>query len=164
MANSGLDHVCKRQQPELLQGMAQARRLPGTATEVRTDGIFVSNHVENGRIVAERLVHVGARCARRRAHAVDYDVRAVRAPDMHDAAADHADHHWLNDGQREQAGDCCIDRIAAVRQYLAPAAEASGWLVTTILAPQAGRLSHSNDTVACARQFDVIAVLAPGSV
>jgi hypothetical protein len=46
----------------------------------------------------------------------------------------------------------------------APAAEASGWLVTTILAPQAGRLSHSNDTVACARQFDVIAVFAPGSV
>ena len=49
---------------------------------------------------------------------------AVGQPDMGDAAAEHANHHRLDHGQREQAGNRRVNRVAAGEQHFG--ADASG--------------------------------------
>jgi hypothetical protein len=47
-------------------------------------------------------------------------VAAIGHAQMRDAAAEDADHHRLHDGQREQARDGRVHRVAAGQQHLRP--------------------------------------------
>ena len=65
-----------------------------------------------------RAVSVGPDRQRHGALAVDETVAAVTEPDMRHAAADDADHHRLDHGQREQGSDGGIDGVAAGGEHL----------------------------------------------
>ena len=66
----------------------------------------------------EILVHVGARGFRCSAEVIYDNVATVRQPDVRDAAAQNADHHWLDHRQREQRRHGSVDRVAAGEQNL----------------------------------------------
>ena len=62
---------------------------------------------------------------------------AVRKPQMHHAAAEHADHHRLDDGEREKGGDRCVDGVATGQHDLR-AGRRGEWMIGHDHAARAG--------------------------
>ena len=100
------------------------------------------------------------------AHAVDDGVAAVGQADMHGRAADQADHHRLDHGQRELGGDGGIDGVAAGGQHLH--AGGGGQRVVrhhhAAACRAAGCFSQVNGVPARSRQFDLPMAYPPCSL
>ena len=110
----GLHDIGEGHGAEPLQRFAPGFQRAGHRDRLRAVEIFVADGVEHVmRRARLRAVGVGPDRQRHGALAIDETVAAVGKPDMRHAAADDADHHRLDHGQREQGGDRGIDGVAA---------------------------------------------------
>ena len=118
MFDRGLHHVGKRHGAEPLKRLAPGLQRARHGDGFRPVEVFITRRVEHVmRRAGFRGVGIGPDRQRHRALAVDEAMAAVGQPDMGHAAADDADHHRLDHGQREQGGDRRIDGVAAGRQH-----------------------------------------------
>ncbi|MEY4006294.1 MAG: hypothetical protein RLZZ221_2390, partial [Verrucomicrobiota bacterium] len=111
--------VGEREAAEALERRAPAQQRARHRDGERAHGVLAALRLAVVRqLVRDRLVHVGARRAGRGAQPVEHDMGAVGEADMRDAAAQHADHHRLHHGQREERGDRGVDGVATGEQHL----------------------------------------------
>ena len=118
MLDRGLHDVGKAHGAEPLQRLAPGFQRARHGDRFRAVEIFIADGIEHVmRRARLRCVGIGPDRQRHRALAVDEAMAAVGQPDMRHAAADDADHHRLDHGQREQRRDRRIDGVAAGRQH-----------------------------------------------
>ena len=119
MADRRLHHIGQREGAKARQRLAPALQIAGRGHRGRTQRVLPPDRVHRaGRGVG--IGRVGGRAGgeRRGALAVDHHMAAVGQPDMRHAAAQDADHHRLDHGQREESRDRRVDRVAAGGQHL----------------------------------------------
>ena len=115
----GLHDIGERHGAEPPQRFAPGLERTGHGDRLRAVQVFVADGIEHVmRRARLRAIGVGPNRQRHGALAVDEAVAAVTEPDMRHAAADDADHHRLDHGQREQGGDRGIDGVAAGGEHL----------------------------------------------
>ncbi len=115
----GLHDVGERHGAEAAQGLAPGLQRARRGNRLRPVEVLVVDGVEHVmRRAGLAAIGVGLHRQRHRALAVDEAMAAVSGADMRHAAADDADHHRLDHGQREQGRDRGIDGVAARGQHL----------------------------------------------
>ena len=110
----GLHDIGKAHGAEAPQRLAPGLQRARHSHRFRPGEILVSDGVEHVmRRARLRRVGVGTNRQRHGALAIDETMAAVGKPDVRHAAADDADHHRFDHGQREQRRDRGIDGVAA---------------------------------------------------
>ena len=112
--NRRLHHIGARKRAEAVQRLAPPHQIARRGDRGGANRVLASDRVH----VARRgfwIGRVGRRPSGERGHAlvVDHDMVAAGEADMRHAAAQHASHHRLDDGQGEERGDRGIDGVAA---------------------------------------------------
>ena len=119
MTDRGLHDVGQRHRAVAAQGQAPGQQRARHGDRLRADLVLAALDVEDLRRGAgDRAVHVGRPPSGTALMPSMTVWRAVGETDMTGRAADQADHHRLDDGQRELRGDGGVDRVAAGRQHL----------------------------------------------
>ena len=119
MLDRGLHDVGETHGAEAAQRLAPGLQRARRCDRLRPVEVLVVDGVEHVmRRAGLAAIGVGLHRQRHRALAVDEAMAAVRGADMRHAAADDADHHRLDHGQREQGRDRGIDGVAAGGQHL----------------------------------------------
>ena len=118
VADCRFHDVGQRERAEARQRLAPSLQIAGRRDRCRTQGILAADHVHcaGGGL---RVWCIGRRSSGERRHAlvVDHHVAAIGEADMRHAAAEHADHHRLDHGEREECRDRRVDRIATGGQH-----------------------------------------------
>ncbi len=119
VADGGLQRVRERTGAEAGERFAPGLERAGHGNSRGADCVAAADRVHRPR----RCLRVGGVGVRPRGgrggrEPVHDEVASVGQSQMRDAAAQDADHHRLDDGQREQRRDRRVDRVPAARQHL----------------------------------------------
>lgn len=114
-----LHHISERHGPVSAQGLAPGLQRAWHSDGFRAAEILIAYCVEHLRRRARfGTICIGPDRKRNSTLSIDKAMAAIAEPDMRHAAADDADHHRFNHGQRKESGDGGINGVAAGRQHL----------------------------------------------